>query len=140
MAKLVCHAEKYKKGSVPSIERHNERKNRNYSNEEIDSSRTQLNYDLIPRESDGYYHSVMNLVNARDNPSGKKLRKDAVVLCEFIISSSNKFFENLSAKEQRRFLRKQADIYRIFLGKNIAFMPQFTMMSIRRICISGLYL
>ena len=68
MAKLVCHAEKYKKGSVPSIERHNERKNKNYSNEEIDPSRTQLNYDLIPRESDSYYHSVMNLVNARDNP------------------------------------------------------------------------
>ena len=132
MAKLVCHAEKYKKGSVPSIERHNERKNKNYSNEEIDPSRTQLNYDLIPRESDSYYHSVMNLVNARDNPSGKKLRKDAVVLCEFIISSSNKC--------KGVFLRKQADIYRIFFGKNIAFMPQFTMMSIRRICISGLYL
>lgn len=26
MAKLVCHAEKYKKGNVSSIERHNERK------------------------------------------------------------------------------------------------------------------
>ena len=117
MAKLVCHAEKYKKGSVPSIERHNERKNKNYSNEEIDPSRTQLNYDLIPRESDSYYHSVMNLVNARDNPSGKKLRKDAVVLCEFIISSSNKFFEDLSAKEQRRFFEEASRYLQNFFRK-----------------------
>lgn len=93
MAKLVCHAEKYKKGSVSSIERHNERKNMNYSNEEIDSSRTHLNYSLIQRDDESYYRSVMKLVNARDNPSGRTLRKDAVVLCEFIISSSNEFFD-----------------------------------------------
>ena len=42
MAKLVCHAEKYKKGSVPSLERHNERKNKNYSNEEIEHIILQL--------------------------------------------------------------------------------------------------
>lgn len=117
MAKLVCHAEKYKKGSVLSLERHNERKNRNYSNEEIEPSRTQLNYDLIQREAESYYHSVMNLVNARDNPSGKKLRKDAVVLCEFIISSSNEFFEALSAKEQRRFFEEASRYLQDFFGK-----------------------
>lgn len=117
MAKLVCHVEKYKKGSVPSLERHNERKNRNYSNEEIDPSKTQLNYELIQRETESYYHSVMNLVNARENPSGKKLRKDAVVLCEFIISSSNKFFEDLSAKEQRRFFEEASRYLQNFFGK-----------------------
>lgn len=117
MAKLVCHAEKYKKGSVPSLERHNERKNRNYSNEEIDPSRTQLNYDLIQREADSYYHSVMNLINARENPSGKKLRKDAVVLCEFIISSSNEFFEVLSSEEQRRFFEEASRYLEDFFGK-----------------------
>lgn len=117
MAKLVCHAEKYKKGSVPSLERHNERKNRNYSNEEIDPSRTQLNYELIQRETESYYHSVMNLVNARENPSGKKRRNDAVVLCEFIISSSNKFFEDLSAKEQRRFFEEASRYLQNFFGK-----------------------
>lgn len=117
MAKLVCHAEKYKKGSVPSIERHNERKNRNYSNEEIDSSKTHLNDSLIKREAESYYRSVMNLVNARENPSGKKLRKDAVVLCEFIISSSNEFFEVLSSEEQRRFFEEASRCLEDFFGK-----------------------
>lgn len=140
MAKLVCHAEKYKKGSISSIERHNERKNTNYSNEEIDSSRTHLNYSLIQRDDEGYYRSVMKLVNARDNLSGRVLRKDAVVLCEFIISSSNEFFDTLSVEEQRRFLEEETGTYRTSLGKSIAFTLRFTMMSIHRICISALCL
>lgn len=117
MAKLACHVEKYKKGSVSSIERHNERKNENYSNEEIDPSRTHLNYSLIQRDNESYYRSVMKLVNARDNPSGKALRKDAVVLCEFVITSSNEFFENLSAEEQRRFFEEANQYLQDFFGK-----------------------
>lgn len=117
MAKLVCHAEKYKKGSVPSIERHNERRNANYSNEEIDPSKTHLNYSLIQREDESYHRSVMDLVNARDNPSGRALRKDAVVLCEFIISSGNEFFEKLSPEEQRRFFEEAAGYLQEFFGK-----------------------
>lgn len=117
MAKLACHVEKYKKGSVSSIERHNERKNVNYSNEEIDPSRTHLNYSLIQRDNESYYRSVMKLVNARDNPSGKALRKDAVVLCEFVITSSNEFFENLPAEEQRRFFEEANQYLQDFFGK-----------------------
>ena len=117
MAKLVCHAEKYKKGSVSSIERHNERKNMNYSNEEIDPSRTHLNYSLIQRDDESYYRSVMKLVNARDNPSGRTLRKDAVVLCEFIISSSNEFFDTLPSEEQRCFFEEANRYLQGFFGK-----------------------
>lgn len=117
MAKLACHVEKYKKGSVSSIERHNERKNVNYSNEEIDPSRTHLNYSLMQRDNESYYRSVMKLVNARDNPSGKALRKDAVVLCEFVITSSNEFFENLPAEEQRRFFEEANQYLQDFFGK-----------------------
>lgn len=117
MAKLVCHAKKYKKGSVSSIERHNERKNINYSNEEIDPTRTHLNYSLIQRDNESYYRSVMDLVNARDNPSGKALRKDAVVLCEFIISSSNEFFDTIPAEEQRRFFEEANRYLQEFFGK-----------------------
>ena len=117
MAKLACHVEKYKKGSVSSIERHNERKNVNYSNEDIDPSRTHLNYSLIQRDNESYYRSVMKLVNARDNPSGKALRKDAVVLCEFVITSSNEFFENLPAEEQRRFFEESNRYLQDFFGK-----------------------
>lgn len=117
MAKLVCHAEKYKKGSVPSIERHNERRNASYSNEEIDPSRMPMNYSLIQRDDESYYRSVMRLVNARDNPAGRALRKDAVVLCEFIISSSNEFFERISPEEQKRFFEEAAGYLQDFFGK-----------------------
>ena len=117
MAKLVCHAEKYKKGNVSSIERHNERRNANYSNEEIDSSRTHLNYSLMQRSQESYYRSIMKLVDARDNPSGRALRKDAVVLSEFIISSGNEFFETLSDEEQKRFFREALRYLQNFFGE-----------------------
>lgn len=117
MAKLVCHGEKYKKGNISSIERHNERKNIHYSNAEIDPTKTHLNYSLIKRNKESYYRSVMKLVNARHNPSGKALRKDAVVLCEFIISSDNEFFKTLAEEEQRSFFEKSARYLQDFFGK-----------------------
>lgn len=117
MEKMVCHVEKYKKGNVVSRELHNERKNKNYSNEEIDLSRTHLNFALIQRDTRSYYRSVMDLVDKRNNPTGKAMRKDAVVLCETVISSSNDFFKGLSIEEQRRFFEDAAKYLQDFFGK-----------------------
>lgn len=38
MAKLVCHGEKYTKGAIGKIERHNERLNEHYGNQDINST------------------------------------------------------------------------------------------------------
>ena len=54
MAKLVCHGEKYTKGAVAKIERHNERLNEHYSNQDIDLE-INVTPDLIAAlESYGY--------------------------------------------------------------------------------------
>lgn len=47
MAKLVCHGEKYTKGVISKIERHNERQNEHYGNQDIDLERSHLNYRLM---------------------------------------------------------------------------------------------
>jgi len=117
MAKLVCHGQKCKKGNVASLERHNERKNKKYSNQEIDTDRSMLNYDLIQRADESYYRSMMNLVDERYNPTGRKLRSDAVVLCEFIISSSNDFFESMPEEEQRRYFEESCRYLEDTFGK-----------------------
>ncbi|MBD5536795.1 MAG: hypothetical protein HDQ99_14320 [Lachnospiraceae bacterium] len=79
--------------------------------------RTHPNYSLIQRDNESYYRSVMNLVNARDNPSGRMMRKDAVGFREFIISSSNEFFDTLSVKEQRCFFEEANRYLQDFFGK-----------------------
>ena len=50
MAKLVCHGEKYTKGAISKIERHNERQNEHYGNQDIDLERSHLNYKLLEAE------------------------------------------------------------------------------------------
>lgn len=105
MAKLVCHGEKYTKGAISKIERHNERQNEHYGNQDIDLERSNLNYRLMKCVEKNYFASVMKLVDARNNPTGKKLRKDAVVLTEFIISSGNDFFDTLSPEKQREYFK-----------------------------------
>mgnify|MGYP002657211533 CR=1 FL=1 len=47
MAKLVCHGEKYTKGAISKIERHNERQNEHYGNQDSDLQRSHLNYRLM---------------------------------------------------------------------------------------------
>jgi len=100
MAKLVCHDEKYTKGAISKIERHNERQNEHYGNQDIDLERSHLNYRLMECTEKNYYVAVMKLVDARNNPTGKKLRKDAVVLTKFSYHRTMNFFlASLSAGE-----------------------------------------
>lgn len=117
MAKLVCHGEKYTKGAIGKIERHNERLNDHYGNQDIDLERSHQNYKLMECKEKNYFTSVMNLVDTRNNPTGKKLRKDAIVLTEFIISSSNDFFEDLSSAKQREYFEVALDYLEEIFGK-----------------------
>jgi hypothetical protein len=117
MAKLVCHGEKYTKGAISKIERHNERQNEHYGNPDIDKERSHLNYRLMECKEKNYFAAIMKLVDARNNPTGKKLRKDAVVLTEFIISSGNDFFETLSPERQKEYFRVSLEYLENLFGK-----------------------
>jgi hypothetical protein len=72
---------------------------------------------LIKREEKNYFASIMKLVDGRNNPTGKKLRKDAVLLSEFIISSSNDFFETLSTEKQREYFQASLEYLENLFGK-----------------------
>lgn len=117
MEKLVCHGEKFGKRSITSIERHNERENINYSNKEIDTEKTKFNYNLYKISNNDYYSSIMEKVNHRYNPQNRTLRKDAILLCEFVISSSHKFFEDLNEEDTKKFFSKATEFLIDFFGK-----------------------
>ena len=119
MSYMVCHGMKSKAGDVKNIEKHIERKNKNYKNKDIDMSRTHLNYDLHYEQ----YQSYKNRINERikEEYTGKRaIRKDAIFMVNFVISSDQEFFKNLSAEKQREYFKIGYDYLKDYFGeKNV---------------------
>ena len=115
MSKLVCHGQKYKRGNISGLERHNERKNKNYSNVEIDLEKSHLNFSLAEIKS--YTQAISERISQRNNPQNRALRKDAVLLSEFIISSDKDFFDKLSYEETKLYFTCASEFLSDFFGK-----------------------
>lgn len=98
----VVHMMKIKSGAVGGIQSHNNREHEPKTNPDVDMSRSEDNYDLI--SCDNYKRSIKeklsNLVE-----SGRAVRKDAVVVCNFIVTSDNETMNALGADRQREFFQ-----------------------------------
>ncbi|WP_283690497.1 MobV family relaxase [Clostridium perfringens] len=114
MSYLVCHFGKYKSSNVFGLQKHNQRENKNYSNIDLDTSKSHLNYDLINPTPINFRNTINSLIKEK-RKSDKAIRKDAVVYCECIISSDQNFFKNLSEDRQKLFFRESLE----FLGKKL---------------------
>lgn len=98
----VVHMMKIKSGAVGGIQSHNNREHEPKTNPDVDMSRSGDNYDLI--SCDNYKRSIKeklsNLVE-----SSRAVRKDAVVICNFIVTSDNETMNALGADRQREFFQ-----------------------------------
>ena len=93
--------EKYHKTDIAPVEQENERdETYRASNPQIDPTRTGSNYHLIKRQR-SYTQFINDKIEALDLPT--KVRKDAVLMCSFVVGSDRKFFGELSPSEQRQF-------------------------------------
>ncbi len=98
---LVCHMEKYHKTDIAPVEQENERdENYQADNPQIDPTRTRENYNIIKRQR-SYTQFINDKIAALDLPT--KVRKDAVLMCSFVLGSDRAFFKNLSAQERQQF-------------------------------------
>ena len=100
MGYAVVHMMKIKSGAVGGIQSHNNREHEPKTNPDVDMSRSEDNYDLVP--CDNYKRSIKeklsNLVE-----SSRAVRKDAVVVCNFIVTSDSETMDALGADRQREF-------------------------------------
>lgn len=101
MAKMVAHMGRMKKGNMSGIEGHNKRLFKNHSNQDIDTSKSYLNYDLV--NCSGSYLDAFNNEMNKYYTGKKAPRKDAVLCNEWIFSASNDFFQGISDSEEKRF-------------------------------------
>jgi len=92
MSKIVARMEKMKTGNLQGIQRHNQRETENHSNKDIDISRSIFNYDLIHSHSVNYQNRVKEIIDSQ-RLSTRAVRKDAVLVDEWIITSDPAFFE-----------------------------------------------
>lgn len=106
MSCAIIRNEKLKMGQLTSTCRHNERKNKNYGNEDIDPTRTELNYHLIKPIKGNGYEKEFNRIRSEENLKGN-LRltgaKQSNVACEFLITSDNEFFNSVGAEKTKKY-------------------------------------
>jgi len=92
-----------KSHAIKGIQFHNQREKESETNPDINKADSHLNYDLINGHKQIDYTEKINQVIEDNVTSGKKIRKDAVRLSEFLITSDKEFFEGISPKEQKRY-------------------------------------
>ena len=91
---------KYKRENLKGIYHHNERKNYNYSNRNIDKEKSYLNYAL--KEPMYSYEKEFDRLKKEYNLKGK-IKTVSNTACEYIITSDKEFFEEIGEAETKRY-------------------------------------
>ena len=122
MAFMVARTEKRKVGSLGGYQNHVDRKTDNHSNKDIDNSKTHLNYDLVGHETDKSFHKeFMDYIN-ENRVGSRAVRKDAVVMQDWIIGSSQEFFDALTPEDTRKYFETAVEFFAEKFGReNIRF-------------------
>ena len=100
MGFAVVHMMKIKSGAVGGIQSHNNREHEPKTNPDVDMLRSHENYDLVP--CDNYRRAIKEKLSDLVE-SSRAVRKDAVVVCNFIVTSDSDTMEALGADRQRAF-------------------------------------
>lgn len=101
MSMVAARMQKMKAENLIGLGNHNQRKTANHSNQEIDVTRSHLNYDLVDR-TNNYKTDIQTFIN-ETKASSRAVRKDAVLVSEWIITSDTDFFKTLDEKQTRTF-------------------------------------
>ncbi len=100
MSYAIIRNTKYKRENLKGIFRHNERRNKNYSNDNIDKEKSYLNYSIkSPQYS---YEKEFDKIRKKYNLKGQ-IKKVSNIACEYIITSDHDFFERIGEEEIKRF-------------------------------------
>ena len=100
MSYAIIRNAKYKRENLKGIYRHNERKNKNYSNKNINEELSYLNYSL--KDCTQSYEKEFDLLKEKYNLKGQ-IKTVSNIACEYIITSDKEFFDNIGEEETKRY-------------------------------------
>ena len=100
MSYAIIRNVKYKSENLKGIYRHNERRNTNYSNKNINKDKSYLNYSL--KSPQFTYEKEFQKIRKKYNLKGQ-IKTVSNIVCEYIITSDKTFFDNIGEDETRRY-------------------------------------
>ena len=95
MSYAIIRNANYKRDNLPGLYKHNERKNTNYSNKDINKNNSINNY------------SIKQLIDENDLKC--RITSYTNLVCEFIITSDKKFFDSIGENETKRYFQTAYD-------------------------------
>lgn len=110
MGFAVVHMMKIGKGGVRGIQSHNQREKESRKNPDIDKTRSDQNYDILNSSNINYNRAVKERIETFATET-KTVRKDAVVMCNFVVTSDEKTMKAMSPKEQRAFFEDSTKFF-----------------------------
>ena len=102
MSYAIIRNANYKKDNLAGLYKHNERKNTNYSNKDINKNNSIKNYSIKSCNTT-YLNALKKLI--QENNLHGRIIKTTNVVCEFIITSDREFFEEIGEEETKRYFK-----------------------------------
>lgn len=106
MSYAIIRNANYKKDNLAGLYKHNERKNINYSNKDINKNNSIQNYSI--KQCNTTYNNAIKILQKENNLQGRIIKTTNVV-CEFIITSDKEFFERIGEEETKRYFQTAYD-------------------------------
>ncbi len=103
MSYAIIRNEKLTRAKAMGAYRHNERKTKNHSNKNIDSSKTELNYYIKKNELS--YIKEFDRIKEKYNLKGQ-IRSNSIIMCEMIFTSDQQFFDEIGYQESKRYFQE----------------------------------
>ena len=100
MSYAIIRNTKYKRENLKGIYRHNERKNKNYSNKNINPEFSHLNYSL--KDCKHSYEKEFDFIKEKYNLKGQ-IKTVSNIACEYIITSDKEYFNSIGIDETKRY-------------------------------------
>ena len=106
MSYAIIRNEKLTRAQAMGAYKHNERKTKNHSNKNIDSSKTELNYYLKKNELS--YIKEFDKIKEKYDLKGQ-IRSNSNIMCEMVFTSDQKFFDEIGYEESKRYFKESFD-------------------------------
>lgn len=99
MSYAIVRNEKLTRAEVNGKCTHNDRKAKNHTNKDIDSTRTHLNYYI--KKNNYTYAKEFDKLRKEQNLAGH-LRENSIIMCQMIFTSDQEFFDRIGEQETKR--------------------------------------
>lgn len=113
MGKCAVHMMKVKSAAVGGIQSHINREHKSKTNPDIDETKTADNWHIWKCPE------MMKVIRSNIKhyaPNTKTVRKDAVMLCSFVVGSDRETMEAMGAEKQRQFFQDAERFFSVRYG------------------------